>query len=92
MKRQIFIRMHAAKRMLEREISIDEIESVVETGEVIEEYPKDEPFPSRLLLGWPARRPLHVVAADDDTDNITHVITAYLPNPEKWDDEFKRRK
>lgn len=92
MKRQLFIRLHAAKRMLERDISIDEIETVVNKGEIIEEYPNDTPYPSRLLLGWPANRPLHVVAADDDTDNITHVITAYQPNPEKWDNEFKRRK
>jgi len=25
---------------------------VIETGEIIEDYPNDFPYPSRLLLGW----------------------------------------
>jgi len=78
--------------MLEREISIDEIEVVVKSGKVIEDYPQDEPHPSRLILGWHGDRPLHVVAADDEETNITHVITAYQPNPNQWEDDFKRRK
>lgn len=24
--------------------------------------------------------------------DFTHVITAYFPDPERWDEEFKRRK
>ena len=77
---------------MERDISIDEVESVLETGEVIEEYPDDTPFPSRLTLGLPNNRPLHVVAADETDTDITHIITAYQPDPEKWDESFKRRK
>lgn len=91
MKRRLFIRMHAARRMLERNIHIEEIERVIETGEIIEDYPEDEPFPSRLLLGWSQSRPLHVVAADETDSDITHVITAYQPDPTQWDDSFKRR-
>ncbi|MCU0661092.1 MAG: DUF4258 domain-containing protein [Myxococcota bacterium] len=91
MNRKLFIRMHAARRMLERTISIDEVAFVIETGEMIEDYPDDEPFPSRRLLGWPKNRPLHVVAADETNSDITHVITAYQPDPDQWDDTFKRR-
>jgi len=92
MKRRLLIRLHAARRMLERNITIDEIEFVIDAGEVIEDYPEDEPFPSRLLLGWPKNRPLHVVAADESDTDITHVITAYQPDPTQWDEGFKRRK
>ena len=92
MKRQLFLRLHATQRMLERNISMEEIEQVVESGEVIEDYPDDEPFPSRLILGVPQNRPLHVVAADETDSDITHVITAYQPNPGQWEDDFKRRK
>jgi hypothetical protein len=78
--------------MLERNISIEEIEHIVESGEVIDNYPDDEPFPSRLIFGTRQNRPLHVVVADETDSDITHVITAYQPDPLRWEDGFKRRK
>ena len=78
--------------MLERDIGIGEIEHVVESGKTIEEYEDDTPFPSRLMLGGPKGRPLHVVVADEPDSDITHVITAYVPDPAQWDDSFQRRK
>lgn len=68
---------------------IDEVETVLEQGEIIEIYPKDEPFPSRLILGWPQKRPLHVVAADDNDAYITQVITVYQPNPLQCEGDYK---
>lgn len=78
--------------MLERSISIDEIEQVIASGDTIEDYPEDEPHTSRLLLGWPNGRPLHVVAADEPDTDITHVITAYQPDPAQWEEGFRRRR
>jgi len=78
--------------MLERNITMEEIETVVESGEVIEDYPDDEPFPSRLIMGTPHSRTLHVVAADETDSDITHIITAYQPDPNQWENGFKRRK
>jgi len=78
--------------MLERNITMEEIETVVESGEVIEDYPDDEPFPSRLILGTPQNQTLHVVAADETDSDITHVITAYHPDPHQWENGIKRRK
>lgn len=92
MKRRLVIRLHAAQRMLERNILVDDIEKVIELGQTIESYPEDDPFPSRLILGWPKNIPLHVVAADEPNTNITHVITAYKPDPDQWDDDFRRRR
>jgi hypothetical protein len=92
MKRRLFIRVHAARRMMERGISMEEVEHVIEGGEVIEQYLDDEPFPSRLILGSPSGSALHVVAANEIDTDITHVITAYRPNPDKWEDGFRRRK
>ena len=65
--------------------------NVVEQGEVIREYPDDTPFPSRLMLGWREQRPLHIVAADDD-DEQTIIITAYEPDPNLWEADFKKKK
>lgn len=47
---QLDIRQHAAQRMLERNISVADVLVVVNSGETIENYPEDMPFPSRLTL------------------------------------------
>lgn len=64
----------------------------METGETIETYPDDTPFPSRLTLGWIGARPLHVVAAVNAEAEETIVITVYEPDLSEWEPGFKRRK
>jgi len=64
----------------------------LETGEVIERYPDDRPYPSRLVLGWREDRPLHVVVAEQAEADTLIVITVYEPNPALWEDDFKRRR
>lgn len=64
---------------------------MIEGGEIIREYADDKPFPSRLLLGWHQKRPLHVVAADTP-DNETIIITAYEPDTTIWEADFKTKK
>lgn len=71
---------------------MEEIEHVIDSGEVIEDYPEDEPFPSRLILGTVQNRPLHVVVAEEKDSDITHVVTAYQPDLDQWENGFKRRK
>ncbi len=77
--------------MLERGISREDIENVVEDGEVIESYPHRKPFPSRLLLGWVEGRAIHVVAADDVVNEIRYIITVYEPDPLRWDAAYRVR-
>jgi hypothetical protein len=90
-KRVIF-RVHALQRMFQRRISVEEVRNVLETGEVVEDYPNDTPYPSRLILGWYGSRPIHVVAAHNQLDNVMIVITVYEPDPDQWEADFKRRK
>ncbi|MFQ5773903.1 MAG: DUF4258 domain-containing protein [Kiloniellaceae bacterium] len=73
-------------------MSIAEVRHVLETGEDIETYPDDTPYPSRLVLGWIGARPLHVVAADNAEAGETVVITVYEPDPASWNRDFRRRK
>lgn len=91
-ERKYIFRRHALERMAERNISRVDVESVVEGGEVIREYADDTPYPSRLMLGWRDDRPLHVVAADDDTTNETYIITVYEPDPDVWEEDFRSKK
>jgi hypothetical protein len=78
--------------MYQRAISEIEVRHVIAREEIVEDYPNDTPYPSRLVLGWSGRRPIHVVVADnvDDQENI--VITVYEPDPAEWEPDFKRRK
>jgi len=91
MTQSIVFSGHAAKRMFERSISVDDVLYVVESGEVIENYQDDWPYPSRLLLGQPGGRYLHVVVAHNKSNNESIVVTLYEPDPSKWDTECKRR-
>jgi Domain of unknown function (DUF4258) len=88
---RLVFRVHAIQRMYQRDISEVEVRHVITTGETVEDYPDDTPYPSRLVLGWNDRRPIHVVVADnvDEQENI--VITVYEPDPLEWQPDFKRR-
>lgn len=41
---------HAAKRLINRRISPDEVLQALSNGTIIEDYPSDYPFPSCLVL------------------------------------------
>jgi len=64
---------------------------VLETGEAIEEYPDDTPYPSRLIKGFYKGRIIHIVAANNCLDEEIIVITVYEPDPAEWDQECKKR-
>ncbi len=78
--------------MFQRRIGREDVRHVLANGEVIEEYPEDTPYPSRLILGWCASRPLHVVVADNLEAEETVVITVYEPDSSQWEAGFRRKK
>jgi len=92
MAAKLVFRVHALRRMFERNFSVDDIRAVIDDGETIEDYQGDKPFPSRLVLGWRGARPVHVVVADNLRQNELIVVTVYEPDPELWEDDFRRRK
>ena len=76
---------HCLKRMLERNIDINQIRQVILNGEIIEQYPDDYPYPSCLILG----NGLHAVVGIGS--DMLWFITAYRPNPDEWDSTLKTR-
>ena len=90
-KRLVF-RVHAVRRMVARGISEHEVRHVLDTGHVIEDYPQDQPYPSRLVLGFLGSRPVHVVAAENTQDQETIVVTVYEPDPARWDPTFRKKR
>jgi hypothetical protein len=83
---------HAVRRMFERSIALDEALAAIATGEVIEEYQEDVPFPSVLLLARIQKRALHVVVAKDRESGNCYLITVYPPDPALWEPDFKTRR
>lgn len=55
--------------MFQRGINEHDVRAILTTGETIEEYPGDIPYPSRLIIGWIGKRPIHIVAADNVTEH-----------------------
>jgi hypothetical protein len=82
---------HAFRRVIERNISEQEIREAGANAEVIEDYPEDKYSPSALLLGLTTRgRPLHFQVAFADAP-LTKIITIYEPDPNEWIENRKRR-
>jgi len=86
----LIYRVHAVRRMAERDIREEDVAHVVSRGKVIENYPDDKPYPSCLLLGWLNGRPIHVVSATTEHEII--IITVYEPDPARWQPDFEKRK
>lgn len=90
---EIVYRLHASKRMFEREISVDDVEYLLKNGKIIERYDDDYPLPSLLLNGFSVnKRPLHLVVAVNRDEKRLIIVTVYEPNLLKWLDNFSRRK
>jgi len=77
--------------MLKRNISAAQLEKMIESDiELIEDYPDDQPYPSRLVLGHMGSRPIHAVLAFRP-DNSIIVVTVYEPDLQVWDPSFRER-
>lgn len=82
---------HALKRVVERDISDQEIREAGSEAVVVEEYPHDKYSPSCLLLGFTrAGRPLHAQVSRADTP-LVRIVTIYQPTDTEWIDYVRRR-
>lgn len=82
---------HAFRRVVERNISEQEIREAGANAEIIESYPQDKYSPSGLLLGFTrAGRALHFQVSFIESDAVM-IITIYEPDPKQWIDNRKRR-
>ncbi len=90
-KERVIITIHAQERLRQRGIRAKDVRNCIMTGEIIEQYPDDFPFPSCLVFGKSVNgKILHVVASDEGTGS--RIITAYFPDNIKFEDDLKTRK
>lgn len=85
------ISYHAEKERYAEDISMEDIETAISNGDIIEDYPDDPRGPSCLILGHSQDRPIHIVCGYTSIKWI-RIITVYLPKPPKWVDERTRGK
>ena len=84
---------HILKKLLIRGITTTEVQEAISSSRIIEEYLDDYPYPSCLVLGLTFNnRLLHVVCAINDSDTELWLITAYVPDRDKWNEDFSKRK
>lgn len=84
---------HATTVRFERGISMAEMEQVLLQGEIIEQYPDDEPYPACLVLGWlESGDPLHIVCSRGNTEPALRIVTVYEPDDALWQKDYKTRK
>lgn len=88
---KIIFPSYVLKRMIERNISVENVRAVLENGDIIEEYKADMP-PRYLVFDWIDGRPLHVVAEDDPVSRETTAVTVYQPSRKYWKSGFRERK
>lgn len=89
---KICFRVHAVQRMFERNISVKSVSETLQSGQTIEDYSAEMPEPSRLILGFQGKRPFHMVTSENPQTNQVIVITVYIPDPDKWNKDFKSRR
>jgi len=83
---------HATEEMMADDLTLADILASVKRGEIIEDYPKDFPFPSCLIFGQNDKgEPIHTVWGHDRGRQLAILITTYRPDPERWIDFKKRR-
>jgi hypothetical protein len=78
--------------MDKRGITPEDVEWVLQRGDVINSALGNRPLPTILLLGFPGGRPLHVVVAYDTAEARCMIVTCYEPDPDLWDRGSRTRR
>ena len=90
-RKKLVWKEHALERLIQRNIKRKEVIQAIESGEIIEEYITDKPFPSCLVFGYtPGKRPVHVVCSTDGA--YIYIITAYIPDTIVFSEDLKTRR
>lgn len=90
--RRVHWTYHINLRLEHRFIPRKYILSAVDTYEIIESYPRDKYLPSYLIYSEYEAEVFHILVAVDRENNNVRIITAYRPDKEKWENDFKTRR
>lgn len=89
----VIVSRHGREEAEADNLKLDEILSSVIQGEIIEDYPDDQPYPSCLIYGESRNHePVHSVWGYNKDTGYAVLITVYRPDPAKWINGRTRRK
>lgn len=81
-QQQYDLSLHAHQERQEEQITIEEIETALLTGDIIETYSNDLRGESCLVAGMVGTKPLHAVCGMRDTRLL--IVTVYRPQLPVW--------
>jgi hypothetical protein len=85
---------HALQELLNDGLLIEPLVMGIASALVVEEYPEYHKGPCVLVLQTDERqRPIHLLwGIPSGASEPAVLITAYIPDPDRWDDDFTRRR
>ena len=82
--------VHGAQQRIARNLSREDIEEAVQSGEIIEDYPQHHYGPCCLILGFTRTgRALHMVCS---CRAVVDIITVYEPDLTEWEPDLRTRR
>jgi hypothetical protein len=83
---------HAFDKLRLLDCTFAEFDTALADAEVIEEtvITPDELKELVLVVNW--ARPLHVVVVVDDAHKEERIVTIYQPDPNRWTNDYRRRR
>lgn len=89
-KQDFKITNHAFEEMQSDNFILQDVITGIMSGEIIENYPKAYPLPACLINGKTGKgEPIHICIS---VPPLVKIITVYRPLPEKWTDNFRKRR
>lgn len=86
------ISRHAERERLNDNLTINDLEEAIASGEVIESYPNDPRGSSCLVCGFTSGGiSVHLVVGFLPGGWV-RIITVYVPDPDEWEPDWKTRK
>ena len=83
------VSLHAEKERYAEDVTINDLETAIFNGQILEDYPDDPRGPTCLMLGHSQHRSIHIVCGYTSTKWI-RIVTVYIPKLPKWIDERTR--
>ena len=89
----IQVSRHAVRELEADDLLLDEVLDTILNGELIEDYPEALRGPCCLVGGLlQTQEWVHTVWGWDSESGIAVLITAYRPDPQKWEGDFRTRR